>query len=77
MRTRSKKKKSQKGNLGTCWSYQNRKSVVGSGMELSNKEIASSEFQRRDGIFTWVIFKYQQITDLEDWTPKCPILRIY
>lgn len=46
-------------------------------MELSNKEIASSKFQRRDGIFTWVIFKYQQITNLEDWTPKCPILRIY
>lgn len=34
---------------------------LGSGIELSDKEVASYELQRRDGIFTRVTFKNQQI----------------
>lgn len=50
--------KNLSGNLGTFWSYTNRKQTwLHSGIELSNKEIASYELQKRDGIFMWVTFK--------------------
>lgn len=63
----TRKEKSQNGNLGTCWAYQNWKYNCGCVLvEVSDKEIVFYKFQKRDGIFMWVTFENQQITNKED-----------